>query len=86
MQMSGVWTGLPQQLPQPYNLTVPENCRTTSLAQMACTLSHLFTIFSAHQAGLVSSCSSALALSSLAADLLQTYPAQSCARDAEARV
>ena len=61
VQMLGEWAGLPQswegskpQRPQPFNLSVPYKCHaTTTPSQMACLLSHLFTIFSAWQAGLV---------------------------------
>lgn len=61
--MLGEWGGLPDdwrgataQGPQPFNLAVPWKCHTTTAAQMACLLSHLFAIFSAWQAGLVRLC------------------------------
>ena len=55
LQMRGLWAGLPFQPPQPYNLSVPDTCRMTTVSQMSCVLSHLFAIFSAYQAGQVRS-------------------------------
>ena len=67
-QMLGSWPGLQvaggdgaqqkaqqlqQQTPEAYNLSIPWKCHLTTVAQMSCTLTHLFIIFSAHQAGLV---------------------------------
>ena len=43
-------------------MTIPPKCRATLTSHMACTLSHLFTIFSAWQAGLVRHLLSALQL------------------------
>ena len=64
VQMLGSWPGLRDfganvteqqrhQKPQAYNFSIPWKCHLTTVPQMSCTLSHLFAIFSAHQAGLV---------------------------------
>ena len=71
VQMLGSWPGLRDfganatgqqrhQQPLAYNFSLPWKCHLTTVPQMSCTLSHLFTIFSAHQAGLVGLYKSAL--------------------------